>query len=66
MDKSVSKTALSDLIVLGWVTEFYEIKQPYLAAYDPELVTQHPDCVIIISYVTCVIYVSGICPLMDL
>ena len=59
MDKSGSETALSDLIVLGWVTEFYEIKQLYLAAYDPELVTQHPDYISIISYVTCVIYKIG-------
>ena len=31
----------------------------YLAAYDPELVTQYPDCISIISYVTYVIYKFG-------
>jgi len=50
MDKSGSETALSDLTVLGWVTEFYEIKQLYLVAYDPELVIKYPDYIIIISY----------------
>ena len=66
MDKSGSKKTLSDLIVLGWVTEFYEIKQLYLAAYDPELVIKYPDYISIISYTTYTIYVSGTCPLMYL
>ena len=66
MDKSGSETALSDLIILGWVTEFYEIKQLYLVAYDPELVIKYPDYIIIISYTTYTIYVSGTCSLMYL
>ncbi|MGS0708068.1 hypothetical protein ACVBEE_16540 [Acinetobacter sp. ANC 3781] len=46
------------------IAELHNVKQLYSAAYPPEVITQHPNYTIIISYLTYVNYLSGICPLM--